>query len=243
MGNQTAMKSKIRFWRIEAILFCVFFLLCCTDKDESLIIINPWVNYGSLTDVEGNTYKTILIGTQTWMVNNLTTTRLNDGTSIPIVTDAATWSNITTPACCWQNNDPARKITYGVLYNWYTVNSGKLCPSQWHVPGDADWTLLTDYLGGENVAGGKLKSKGFRHWNSPNTEASDEANFRGLPGGNRQNGPESLFENLGKMGCWWTTDQGSQQAMTRLMYFNSITVQKSFYPKQWGLSVRCVRDY
>jgi uncharacterized protein (TIGR02145 family) len=177
------------------------------------------------------------------MVRNLKTTKYNDGTSIPVVIDATSWNNLSTPACCWQNNDPARKVTYGVLYNWYVVNTGKLCPTGWHVPTDKEWTRLTDYLGGENVAGGKLKESGFSHWISPNTGATNETYFSALPGGCRLNGPDGLFDSLGEIGCWWSNAFDEDLSISRLMYDHTDHIQKAFYPKKCGLSVRCVWDY
>jgi len=107
-----------------------------------------------VTDYDGNNYKTTKIGNQVWMKESLKTTKYNDGTSIPLVTEPTTWSNLTTPGYCWYNNDQATyKATYGALYNWFTVNTGKLCSTNWHVPSDTEWTTLTDYLGGANVAG------------------------------------------------------------------------------------------
>ena len=177
------------------------------------------------------------------MAENLKTTKFNDGTSIPIVFDGSSWRNLTTPACCWQNNDPVRKVTYGVLYNWYAVNTNKICPLGWHVPSDTEWTILTDYLGGENVAGGKLKESGFKHWNSPNTGATNETAFSAYPGGNRRDDNNAVFDNLKEMGGWWTTAFNEDLAVNRLIYDNKIIVQKSFYPKKYGLSVRCIQDY
>jgi uncharacterized protein (TIGR02145 family) len=236
------MKIKNRLW--FCLLITLFILsFSCTKEKKVYFIMNPWIPYGSMTDQDGNTYKTILIGTQTWMAENLKTTRLNNGKSIPIITDATSWSNLSTPACCWQNNDPIRKVTYGVLYNWYTVNTGKLCPTGWHVPSDEEWTTLTDYVGGANVAGGKLKESGFKHWNSPNTEATNETAFSAFPGGVRLNDSVALFSNLREMGCFWTTESEDDQASTRLMYYNSNLIQRLFYHKNCGLSVRCVWDY
>ena len=236
------MKIKNKIWFCTLIVVLIFVFSC--NKEENVIhILNPWISYGSLTDQDGNTYKTILIGTQTWMARNLNTTKYNDGTSIPVITDTTYWSNLSTPGCCWQNNDPARKVTYGVLYNWYTVNTGKLCPSGWHVPDDGEWTKLTDYLGSENIAGGKLKESGFKHWNNPNTGATNETYFSAFPGGDRLNSPATLFENLGNMGGWWTTEFNVDLAISRNMYNYSDHVLKLFYPKQCGLSVRCVWDY
>ncbi len=233
---------KNRIWLY--ILITAFFLFFSCEKEKDIVYMNldPWVEYGSMTDQEGNTYKTLPIGTQTWMVRNLKTTKYNDGTLIPIVTDADAWDNLSTPACCWQNNDPARKVTYGVLYNWYAVNTGKLCPAGWHVPGDVEWTQLTDYLGGENIAGGKLKESGYSHWYSPNTGATNETNFKALPGGERLDGPNALFGNLGEKGGWWTTASSDGFAVSRLMYDHTNQVQKTFYPKKSGLSVRCLRN-
>ena len=233
-------KSRIRIFS----LFALFSLIISCDKqDNSLIILNPWIPYGSMSDQDGNTYKTILIGTQTWMAENLSTTKFNDGTVIPLVTDPVMWSNLSAPACCWQNNDPARKVTYGVLYNWYAINTGKLCPAGWHVPSDADWTVLTDYLGGANVAGSKLKESGFRHWKSPNTGATDESAFSAYPGGKRLGSPDGSFGDLGEIGWWWTSSSDKDWAVNRLLQYNSINIQNYFHPKNYGLSVRCVWNY
>ncbi len=236
------MKNKSRAW-VYPILAVLIILTGCKKDPEFYFNLSPWVKYGSLTDKDGNKYKTILIGTQTWMAENLTTMKYNDGTSIPVVTDGTLWNNLSSAACCWQNNDPARKVTYGVLYNWYTVNSGKLCPVGWHVPNDEEWSELIAFLGGENLAGGKLKEAGDIHWKNPNTEATNIAHFWALPGGNRNTGNDAVFNGLGEMGCWWTTSSNNTLAINRLMYYNNNQVQKYFYPKNYGLSVRCLRDY
>jgi uncharacterized protein (TIGR02145 family) len=237
------MKRKSRIWFSPLIAGLILIFSCNKEKDLIVFEMNPWVSYGSMTDQDGNTYKTILIGTQTWMVANLKTMKFNDGTSIPLVTDATSWSNLSSPACCWQNNDPARKVTYGVLYNWYAVNTGKLCPTGWHVPSDAEWIKLTDYLGGENIAGAKLKESGFRHWKSPNTGATNEVYFWALPGGVRLNGTDALFNNLGEMGYWWSISSNGDLATNQVMSDNSNNVQKLYSPKKCGLSVRCVWNY
>jgi uncharacterized protein (TIGR02145 family) len=142
-----------------------------------------------VTDGDGNVYNTVTIGTQIWMKGNLKTMKFNYGTSIPNVTDNTTWAGLTSAAYCWYNNDAATyKTTYGALYNWYAVdvasNDGKnVCPAGWHIPSDAEWTTLTDYLGGASVAGSKLKETGTTHWLSPNTGATNESGFTALPGG------------------------------------------------------------
>jgi uncharacterized protein (TIGR02145 family) len=177
------------------------------------------------------------------MAENLKTTKFNDGKSIPVVTDATTWNNLLSPACCWQYNNPDYKVKYGVLYNWYVVSTKKLCPAGWHVPSDEEWTQLTDYLGGEMMAGGKLKEIGFRHWYSPNSGATDENAFRALPGGSF-NVADTVFRNIREIGCWWTISTHTEDmAINRLMYNNSERVDRFFYPKKSGLSVRCIMDY
>lgn len=222
----------------------IFFIIAGCNKNEDLIYyhLNPWIVYGSITDQDGNIYKTIQIGDQTWMVTNLKTTRYNDGIPIQVVTDDSVWSSLTTPGCCWQDNNQIYKTTYGVLYNWYTVKTGRLCPAGWHVPDDVEWTELTNFLGSENVAGGKLKETGYRHWRNPNTGATDEAAFRALPGGDRAVNPDVKYENLFEKGYWWTSASAEERAISRIMNTGSISVQKSFTSKQWGLSVRCVKN-
>src|SRR5450759_4787246 len=114
----------------------------------------------TVKDIDGNVYKTVTIGKQVWMVENLKTTKYNDGITIPLVIDNTAWTDLITPKYSWFNNDIANKEVYGALYNWYTVNTNKLCPKGWHIPTDEEWTTLTTYLGGEGVAGGKLKETG-----------------------------------------------------------------------------------
>ena len=148
---------------------------------------------GAITDIDGNVYDTVVIGSQEWTVQNLKTTKLNDGTAIPEVTDNSAWAALTTPGRCAYNNDPANRTIYGELYNWYAVGIGNLAPAGWRVPTDADWTTLTTYLGGLTVAGGKLKESGTTHWHSPNTSGTNEVGFSALPGGCRLNNDGTFF--------------------------------------------------
>jgi len=157
---------------------------------------------GLLTDFDGNTYNTVTIGDQTWMQENLRVTKLNDGTRIPCVTDEDTWLYTNEPGYGWYDNDASTYgELYGAFYNWYTVNTGKLCPVGWHVPTDAEWTTLTDFLGGEEIAGGKLKEAGTEHWGVPNTDATNESGFTALPGGYRSNGGQ--YYSIEWSGRWW----------------------------------------
>jgi uncharacterized protein (TIGR02145 family) len=201
--------------------------------------------YNKVTDVEGNSYNTIVIGTQTWMAENLKTTKYNDGTSIPLVTSGTTWGTLSTPAYCWFNNDEAtNKATYGALYNWYTVNTGKLCPSGWHIPNNTEWTTLTDYLGGQSIAGGKLKETGTVHWTTPNTGATDEVYFTCRPGGAR--GGAGEFNILGSYGYWWTSVAHSVDPLYAwgfILAYNSTAVTRAdYYYKRDGFSVRCLKN-
>lgn len=138
---------------------------------------SEFVGQTFIADADGNTYKIIKIGDQVWTAENLRTTRYNDGTEIPLVTDYTAWTNLTTPAYAWTNNDIGNKSVYGALYNWFAVKTCKLCPSGWHVPTDAEWTILENHLGGISVAGGKMKETGTEHWFAPNTDATNESGF------------------------------------------------------------------
>jgi len=198
----------------------------------------------AISDYEGNYYTTVSIGTQVWMKENLRSTKYNDGTPIPNETEGAAWGALSTPAYCWYGNDAITyKTTYGALYNWFTVNTGKLCPINWHVPSDSEWTILTTFLGGESVSGGKLKEAGSTHWSSPNTGASNDSGFTGLPGGNRWgNGP---FDGIGTLAYWWSsTEVTTLSAWYRQVYYNTVNIDRlNFNPvERSGFSVRCVKD-
>ena len=144
--------------RVLACLFTIALLCFCT------LTFNPisGANSNTVTDIDGNAYHTVAIGTQVWMVENLKTTRYNDGTAIPLVTDSAVWGNLTsTPGYCWYNNDMSMyKNLYGALYNWYAVSTEKLAPEGWHVPTNSEWGVLINYLGGDTSAGGAMKETG-----------------------------------------------------------------------------------
>jgi uncharacterized protein (TIGR02145 family) len=193
----------------------------------------------SVTVVDGNVYHTVTIGTQVWMVENLKTTKYNDGNPIPMETDPSVWPNLTTPAYCWYNDSAAYGTTYGALYNCYAVNTGKLAPTGWHVPTDSEWSVLTTYLGGETVAGGKMKESGMTHWLTPNTDATNETGFSALPGGSRSTG---AYSSSGMVGDWWSsTSSGGQNSWFRSMSYNSAGVTRVARPWFYGFSVRCVK--
>lgn len=194
------------------------------------------ITYGAMSDCDGNTYKTVVIGTQTWMAENLKTTKYNDETAIPLVTDNTEWKNLTTPGYCWYNNDAATyKATYGALYNRFVVNTGKLAPTGWHVPTDAEWNVLIEYIGGGAVAGKKLRETGNTHWTSLNTDATNEYGFTALPGGNRYQ-TMGIFSSLGVGGSWWSIP-GAVSLNCNFAGAAVTSINGNF-----GVSVRCVKD-
>jgi uncharacterized protein (TIGR02145 family) len=199
-------------------------------------------DYGSVSDMEGNEYKTIIIGTQVWMAGNLATTRLSDGSAIPEVISDAVWAGLTRPGYCWYKNDEVSfKPEYGALYNWYTVKTGKLCPVGWHVPGDEEWTILTGYLGGEVVAGGKMKESGTTFWVDPNTGASNTSGFSAYPGGFRYY--DGKFFDFGFSAYWWSaTEYIPAIAWFRFLYYNETTAFRFNNQTRNGFSVRCLKD-
>ncbi|MCK9412028.1 MAG: fibrobacter succinogenes major paralogous domain-containing protein [Prolixibacteraceae bacterium] len=196
-----------------------------------------------ITDSDGNRYHSVTIGTQVWMVENLRTTKYRDGTPLPNVTDGNSWGTLTTGAYCWCNNDgPTNKNTYGALYNWYAINTGNLCPTGWHVPTTVEWTTLTDYLGGLDVAGGKLKQTGTTGWADPNAGATNETGFTAVGGGSRNN-TNGAFAQIGTNGYWWSaTESTTTGSLRRGMGYPNASVTVNAHPKNYGLSVRCIKD-
>jgi uncharacterized protein (TIGR02145 family) len=194
-----------------------------------------------VSDFDGNCYKTVKIGTQTWMAENLKTTKFNDSTSIPLVSDNDTWIILSTPAYCWYNNDTIYKNLYGALYNGYAVNTDKLCPLDWHVSTDADWAKLIEILGGENVAGGKLKELGTTYWREPNSGATNESGFTALPGGTRYT--NGLFFTIRKIGYWWSfTGLNALNGWYWSLSSTNRTVNRNYSESTNGFSVRCVKN-
>lgn len=185
----------------------------------------------------------VKIGTQVWMSENLNVTTYSDGSAIPQVTDPTAWAGLTTGAWCWYNNSSSLYSAYGKLYNWYAVTDARgLCPSGWHIPTDAEWTTLESYLGGQSVAGGKLKTTGTSQWNPPNTSATNSVWFNGMPGGVRD-GSSGYSINMGNYAYWWSsTNFSSTQAYERIAFYNNAMTGSGLGSKKDGLSVRCVKD-
>jgi uncharacterized protein (TIGR02145 family) len=232
-------KSLLLSTVIGSFLLGVFISLSGCIKDENN---NPPSN--TVTDIDGNVYHTVTIGTQVWMVENLKTIRYNDGDSIPLIRDSTLWVNLTTPGYCWYNNDDATyKNTYGALYNWFTVNTGKLAPTGWHVPIDEEWTILTTFLGGEAIAGGKMKEDGTYHWWSPNTGGYNSSGFTAIPCGYR-NHFSGDFPYLSANAYFWSSSEGDETgAWYRLLFFDGENVSRRYLnSKTDGFSIRCLKD-
>jgi uncharacterized protein (TIGR02145 family) len=207
-----------------------------------------WLNSlgPNVTDADGNIYKSVKIGTQIWMAENLRTTRLNDGESVSVITDNIEWDTVSGPAYCWYDNDELTyKSSYGALYNMYSVRSGKLCPVGWHIPDSTEWTVLRSYLG-YFIAGGKIKETGTSHWNNPNV-ASNESGFTALPGGIRYYWPDekTSFRDIGFLGCWWGYADSSENIYTQLTLYNgfyNFNLDGFKNARGLGMSVRCISD-
>jgi uncharacterized protein (TIGR02145 family) len=206
---------------------------------------NPNLTYGSMTDQQGNVYKTIVIGNQEWMAENLKTSIYRNGEPIATNLTFQEWLNSAITqigAWAFYYNNSQYDCPYGKLYNWYAVSDPRhVCPSGWHEPTDGEWTTLTDYLGGESVAGGKMKSTGLQYWISPNTDATNESGFSGLPGGSRFSLGE--FSNIGLNGMWWSSSENAiAYGWDRSLNYEDANAVRFPPNKTNGSFVRCVRD-
>ncbi len=229
------------------------------SSNDVTCVDNPNINFTSIgtpvgkfsdciKDIDGNVYKTVTIGTQTWMAENLKTSKYNDGTTIPNVKDSLEWSKLTTGAWCYYNNDEKNNAKYGKLYNWSVVsktsNGNKnVCPTGWHVPTDDDWMILIGYLGNDSIAGSEMKEVGTISWNSPNTGATNKSLFTGLPGGFRDHKYGS-YHNIGYNGSWWSSMEGKAtgSAWCRYLYDFIGNAGRGYDGKKDGKSVRCLKD-
>lgn len=200
-------------------------------------------NFVACTDGDNNNYPTVQIGTQIWMAENLKTTKYNGGSDVHLVSDNAAWAGLTDPGYCWYSNDEATyKNIYGALYNWYAANSGTLCPSGWHVPAESEWIDMGAFLGGAEEVGFKLKETGFLHWYTPNTGATNESGWTGLPGGYRDYST-GAYSGLTYYGIWWTGEEYSATTGSAgILYYNSSIIDGDEYRKSFGYSVRCLKD-
>lgn len=224
------------------------------DQNQNLDFL-----FEDCTDYENNHYAVVTIGTQTWMAENLKSTKFKDGMDIPLVTDDTAWDSINTPAYCWYKNDrETYGDTYGALYNWYTTEESKLCPAGWHTPTSSEWNDLESYLiaNGYNFDGSYTGDKtalslaSTTHWDGSGTEGTPGSNdyfeyrnktgFSALPGSFRIHG--GFSSGLGMLGYWWASQAGSETAWYRLLMDDSPSLTAAYLNKKTGMSVRCLKD-
>ncbi len=217
-----------------------------SSNDIAPIVFNSSLTYGTMTDQSGNTYKTITIGTQTWMAENLRTTKYRNGDPIPNVTDATAWAGLSTGAYCDINNESGNSKIYGRLYNYYTIlDSRNIAPAGWHVATKAEWNTLVNKYQGWVYAGDQLKEKGITHWVTPNSEATNESGFTALPSCNRDvNGTWQAAGIIGYDGTWWcNTGETTTPVEWGMDNVSSDIVSSTLGTyKRDGNSIRCVKD-
>ena len=240
------MKTKLQLIRTMLIISAVSFLFtigCKKDSSTSTSSTNSNTNC-SCKDNEGNCYKIVTIGAQTWMAENLKTKHYNNGDAMG-TTSTATLdiSDESNPKYQWAyNGNESNVSTYGRLYTWYAITDSRgVCPAGYHIPTDAEWAVLTAYLV-DSLAGGKMKEAGITHWQSPNTGANNSSGFTALPAGNR--GGDGSFLYLGNGATFWSsTEHDAGTAWARDLYNNNDRVYRGYsYLEEVGMSVRCLKD-
>jgi len=214
-------------------LLCVYCLSSCRLTKRS-----P----EKVTDIDGNVYSVVKIGKQLWLRENLNVSHYSNGDSIPYYKYEKVIYHFTSGKYCDYENKPENSAIYGKLYNWYaTVDRRNLCPSGWHVPSDKEWLTLTTYLGGDSVAGGKLKDSTVGVWQSPNVGATNEAGFSALLGGVYYK--IGTFSSIGNYGYWWSTTKHSPEyALGFCMNYFSKNVSCSNHNMENYFSVRCIKN-
>jgi uncharacterized protein (TIGR02145 family) len=208
-----------------------------------LMVFTFFAGAQNVTDYDGNIYDTVNIGGRIWLKQNLRVTHYNDGTPIPNVSDNLVWGLLTTGARCYYGHDSASNDSvYGALYNFFAVsNPALICPPDYHIPTDAEWTAMESFLGGSIVAGGPLKETGFFHWMSPNVGASNSSGFTALPAGGRM--PNHSFGYIHENGIFWTSTASGANAYGRYVWYMFAGVERDPYPKRTGVSIRCIRNF
>ena len=224
--------------RISSMTIIVFlFVVSCDKKND---ITNS--QNGKVSDIDNNSYKTVVIGKQTWMAENLRVTKLNDSTPLNYEKNNLLWNKNTTSAYCNYNNADNPTKEYGCLYNWYAVNTGKLCPKGYHVPSKSDWVVLNTFLN-DSMAALKLKEAGWNHWGYTvhAGTATNSSSFTALPGGERT--VLGLYDSQGLYGWWWSSTETSYSGATaiEMNYIDSAMIIQPL-SKVYGFSVRCIKD-
>lgn len=201
--------------------------------------LDNFPNCGTVTDIDGNIYNTVTIGSQCWMVENYRAKRYRNGTYLQNITVTSQWTNLTYGAYCYFNNDTLNEQVYGKLYNWYAASSGILAPTGWHVANNSDWNLLISTLGGEGIAGGKLKSLNL--WSNPNDGATNETGFAGIPNGARYG--DGAFVQLGTVAYYWSSSSGFMTAPFYYLGYGDSYLRYGFVgDKKSGYAIRCIKD-
>lgn len=205
---------------------------------------------GEMMDQDGNTYPTIIIGSQEWMAANLRTTKYRNGDDVVFIDNSASgytsWGDVDYGAYAVYDTTgtghPFDLEKFGYLYNWYAVDdSRELCPTGWHVVTDAEWTTLTDLFGGANEAGGSLRETSTTYWNSPHPGSTNVSGFTALPGGGRSG--NGHFSNIRNFGFFWSsTEQSNGYAWYRNLNYGNDYVIRLEVEKKFGFAVRCVKD-
>jgi uncharacterized protein (TIGR02145 family) len=228
------MRTKIVLLSFLAIV--VMMTVCCKKKSDTSSNTST-----TITDIDGNIYHTVLIGTQTWTVENLKVTHYRNGDPIQYVADSSSWISLVSGAYCDYGNFTRNGVDYGHLYNWYVISDKRnICPAGWHVPTDDEWTTLINYLGGDTLAGGKMKEKGTAHWIHTNADVTNSSGFTALPGSYRFY--LSQFESsLGLSGYWWSSTGDSFSSPVRNLYSGNEVIRLLFVTT-CGCSIRCVKD-
>ncbi len=235
-GNRPGIEGAMPGIAILLLGVCMCITACKKDADNDPLTGVP----ATVTDIDGNVYHTLVIGSQVWLAENLKTAAYANGDPIPVVTLSAGWASLVSGACCNYLNNESNSLTYGRLYNFFAVSDPRgLAPAGFRVATDDDWKTLITYLGGDNGAGGILKESGIAHWHTPNTGAGNACGFTALPGGTCN--LLGVFFGLGDFGYWWTaTENCAYYARSYMMYYNSCCITQSANDKKFGFSVRCV---
>lgn len=245
MSAQTVMKIHQSNGRVSQIPLSDIDSI--TYESGFTVITNSGIQYGNgVTDIDGNSYQTVIIGNQEWMAENLKTSKYNDGSLIPNVKDSSEWENLSSGAWCHYNNDTQYENSYGKLYNWYSVITGNLCPTGWHVSTELDWALLFIHLNTNGYYGQEgLILKSTTNWNNYNEQSGnglDTYGFKGLPAGQRTMG---YFHLVGDEGVWWTSwNDPDDKSYGRARNFSNEYIDYGDYHdfKTSGLSVRCLKN-
>jgi len=235
------MKKKILIYPILFLGLCVILSACKKDNKNNNNDTTPVPIPGpNVTDIDGNVYHSVIIGTQTWTVENLKVSKYRDGTDIPYIKDSVIWNRDTTGAYCEYDTSASNSIIYGKLYNWYAIKSThNICPSGWHIPSYDEWQILISYCGYTLEASSYLMETGTSHWPGPNTYANNETGFTALPAGYRD--ANGAFINIGYNGNWWSSTEDSINYS--YLYFMDQTMIYDWTNRKFcGLSVRLVKD-